>query len=151
MTNPIKCADSEYNNLVKMVAPLTKLLIRQQYDLGDVCGTIIQVRNSQRAERAKITKTAVEALLPRLSLETRRAVEMASAPGASNWLTALPLECYNLSLHKGPFRDTLYLRYHWPPPMLSFHCACNAPFNISHALSCPTGGIPSIRHNELRV
>ena len=34
--------------------------------------------------------------------------------------------------------------------MLPSHCVCNAPCNISHALSCPTGGIPSIRHNELR-
>ena len=48
VTHPVKCADSEYNNSVKMVAPLTKLLIRQQHGLEDVCGTIIPVRNSQR-------------------------------------------------------------------------------------------------------
>ena len=99
---------------------------------------------------AKVAKTAAETLLPRLSAETRRAVEMASEPGASNWLTALPSECYNLTLHKGAFRDALCLRYHWPSPMLPSHCVFNAPFHISHALSCPTGGIPSIRHNELR-
>ena len=30
------------------------------------------------------------------------------------------------------------------------HCACGKNFTTDHALSCPTGGYPSIRHNELR-
>ena len=29
-------------------------------------------------------------------------------------------------------------------------CGCGSPFFIAHALSCPTGGYPSIRHNEIR-
>ena len=34
--------------------------------------------------------------------------------------------------------------------MLPSHCACGKPFDCSHAMSCPTGGLPTIRHNELR-
>ncbi len=30
------------------------------------------------------------------------------------------------------------------------HCICGKPFGVEHALSCPTGGFPIIRHNELR-
>ena len=30
------------------------------------------------------------------------------------------------------------------------HCVCGQPFSVQHALSCPRGGFPSIRHNELR-
>eukprot|EP00731_Ephydatia_muelleri_P004197 Em0002g373a len=29
-------------------------------------------------------------------------------------------------------------------------CACGAAFSVEHALSCPKGGFPSIRHNEIR-
>ena len=30
------------------------------------------------------------------------------------------------------------------------HCVCGANFSIEHALSCPKGGFPTIRHNEIR-
>ena len=29
-------------------------------------------------------------------------------------------------------------------------CVCGQAFDTTHALSCPTGGLPSIRHNEVR-
>ena len=29
-------------------------------------------------------------------------------------------------------------------------CDCGTPFSVEHALSCPMGGFPSIRHNEIR-
>ena len=29
-------------------------------------------------------------------------------------------------------------------------CICGEPFSVVHAMSCPTGGYPTIRHNELR-
>ena len=29
-------------------------------------------------------------------------------------------------------------------------CACGAHFTVEHMLSCPRGGFPSIRHNEIR-
>ena len=33
---------------------------------------------------------------------------------------------------------------------MSSQCNCGHSFSIDHALSCPTGGFPSIRHNEVR-
>ena len=29
------------------------------------------------------------------------------------------------------------------------HCTCGSNFSIKHALSCPKGGFPSIRHNKV--
>ena len=29
-------------------------------------------------------------------------------------------------------------------------CACGSNFTVEHVLSCPRGGFPSIRHNEIR-
>ena len=53
-------------------------------------------------------------------------------------------------MHKGEFRDALALRYGWQPPHVPVSCACGHTFSIEHVLSCPTGGFPSIRHNEVR-
>ncbi len=45
---------------------------------------------------------------------------------------------------------TFSLRYGWRPPNLPSHCVCGKFFTVEHALSCPRGGFPSIRHNEIR-
>ena len=84
----------------------------------------------------------------RLNEEEERMLELASEKGASNWLTTIPLERYNFDLNKGAFRDALNLRYGWKHKHLPSHCACNKPFSVDHALSCPIGGYPIIRHNE---
>ena len=62
---------------------------------------------------------------------------------------ALPLSEDGYALHKGAFRDALCLRYGWPPPLLPSHCVCEHSFTVEHAMSCPNGGFPSIRHNEI--
>ena len=57
---------------------------------------------------------------------------------------------FGLSLHKGGFRDALCLRYGWQPSGIPTSCCCGSPFSVDHALSCPRGGFPTIRHNEVR-
>ena len=53
-------------------------------------------------------------------------------------------------MHKGAFWDSLALRYNWTPSRLPSTCVCSSSHSIEHALSCPKGGLPSIRHNEIR-
>ena len=53
-------------------------------------------------------------------------------------------------MHKGAFRDALALRYGWDPPNTPSHCICGKSFTTEHALSCPFGGYPTLRHNEIR-
>ena len=77
-------------------------------------------------------------------------MELAFQKGASNWLSARPLEKYDFVLHKSAFRDAVYLRYGWQPQNLPEYCTCGHSFTIDHALSSPIGGYPIIRHNELR-
>ena len=87
-------------------------------------------------------------LKEQLPADLQCSMELASEKGASNWLSALPLEKYGFALHKGAFRDAVCLRYGWIPKNLSTHCVCGQSFTIDHALSCLTGGFPIIRHNE---
>ena len=69
-------------------------------------------------------------------------MDLAVEKGALTWLTALPLDEYGFALHKSAFQDALALRYGWLPLCAPTHCACGT--------SCPKGGLPSIRHNEVR-
>ena len=68
---------------------------------------------------------------------------------SSSWLTVILLDRYSVTLRKAVYRDALCLQYGWSAPMLASHCAFGQLFTIAHALSCPTGGYPSIRHNKL--
>ena len=63
---------------------------------------------------------------------------------------ALPLEDQGFALYKSAFRDALALRYNWLPDRMPTRCACNEPFTVEHALSCPEGAFPIHRHNEIR-
>ena len=53
-------------------------------------------------------------------------------------------------LHKTAFRDAIALRYYWLPSASPTSSACGHSFTIKHALSCPKGKFPSLRHNEVR-
>ena len=77
-----------------------------------------------------------------------RNVDLTSEKGASIWLTCLRIEEFGFSLHKRAFMDALALCYGWPVKDVPVSCSCGASFTISHVLSCPKGGFPSLRHNE---
>ena len=77
-------------------------------------------------------------------------MDLAQEKGASTCLTSLPLEDYGFLLHKGAFRDAMALRYGWLPSNAPTHCGCGSHFTVEqHVPSCPKGGFPSIRHNEV--
>ena len=77
-------------------------------------------------------------------------MDSASEKGASNWLTSLPIEEHGFCLHKGAFKDALALRYGWSPSIIPLHCECGSAFTVEHVMSCPRGGLPIVRHNEIR-
>ena len=81
--------------------------------------------------------------------ELQRILSYAIETGASSWLTILPMQEHGFALHKGAFRDAICLRYGWHPSGLPPICACSKDFTMEHAMNCPTGGFPTIRHNEL--
>ena len=77
-------------------------------------------------------------------------IELKSIQVYPSWLTTMPLEEHGFSLHKGAFVDALALRYGWIPSNTPTSCVCEANFTVEHMLSCPRGGFPTIRHNEIR-
>ena len=77
-----------------------------------------------------------------LNAPLKWSVDLTKEKGASSWLTALPLEDQGFALYKSAFQDALALRYNWLPDQMPTRCACNEPFTVEHALSCPKGAFP---------
>ena len=71
-------------------------------------------------------------------------------PGASSWLSVLPLAEFGFALNKGELRDALSLRYGRPLRGLTAMCPCGQKYDVTHALNCKKGGFVTMRHNNLR-
>ena len=85
-----------------------------------------------------------------LPTKAKRAVELATEKGSSNWLTVIPLKELDYNLNKKEFRDAIKLRYDWEITDTPMLCACGVQFSVDHAMVCQRGGFIIQRHNELR-
>ena len=151
IVNPTLLSTFEFNASVSITSPLSNLIATQcqdyPYDCVEAQYNVRKSVQQQRHDNAKASASDLRKLVPE---SLQRAMDLAEEKGVSSWLTSLPLEEFNLVLHKGAFRDALALRYGWLPSNLPTHCSCGANFSVQHALSCPKGGFPILRHNEVR-
>ena len=150
INDPTMSAHTEFATSTQISAPLVALIIAQeneysidQRELRKIKADTKSLNRSRLEERAKELKKELKPPL-------QRAIDQAMEKGASTWLSVLPIDEHGFSLHKGAFRDALCLRYAWQIPRLPQTCACGNNFDVNHAMICPKGGFPSIRHNEVR-
>eukprot|EP00117_Sycon_ciliatum_P029467 scpid89020/ scgid2082/ len=121
----------------------------QEEHLDDALACVRRAKSQARSEARKAMKIAADTFRTEHS-ELDLAISLAEEKGASSWLTCRPIARHGFALSKGEFRDGLCLRYGWTPSRLPTTCVCEKAFTTAHALSCPFGGFPSIRHNEVR-
>ena len=151
LSNPVTMADFEFAASQRVTDPLKNLVLQQKntYSYEAVADQISAISEIHQMRRNQASQAA-EDLQPTLPPDLQRAMTLAKEKGASSWLTTLPIKEFDFCLHKGAFSDALALRYGWPLSRTPSHCACGKFFSVEHALSCPRGGFPIIRHNELR-
>ena len=149
--NPCVTSAFQYDASQRVTGPLVSLILEQdsQFTVG-VLNEQLALKQEIHLENRHRTADLAASLHPLLPIELQRAREVACLKGASSWLTVLPLDEHGFSLHKGDFRDAVCLRYGWPLPHLPTECICGASFTVEHAFTCPHGGYPSLRHNEIR-
>ena len=150
ISNPAEIAGDHYDASQRATAPLVALIVDQKSNVRSACEKVKDIRKGIHLERRHQQMELAQTLKENLSVQLQRHMEVASEKGASTWLEALPIKDHGFHLSKTEFRDTLCLRYGWQPARLPAYCVCGHDFDTSHALSCPTGGFPSIRHNEIR-
>ena len=149
--DPCVSSAFQFDASQRVTGPLVSLLLEQnsQFTIGILNEQLALKRGIHLENRCRSEELAVS-LHPLLPTELQRARELACLRGASSWLTALPLDEHGFSLHKGDFRDAVCLRYGWPLSHLPTECICGASFTVDHAFTCPHGGYPTLRHNEIR-
>ena len=148
--NPAKQCDLQFSASRSISKPLIESILLQDSEYSFEClDAQMSAKSIIKQQRREQATQAAEDVKQYLTPAYHRVLDLASERGASNWLTSLPITEFGFSLHKGAFVDALCLRYGWPPPGTPTHCACGANFSVEHVFSCPRGGFPSIRHNEI--
>ena len=151
IVNPMKTAANHHSSSLRITAPLATLILQQEKEYPhNISKKQAAIKRTVKAEKRKSQSDEAKTLHDSLPPNLLRAKDFGSEKGASGWLMTLPIIEHNFALHKGAFRDALCLRYGWQPSRLPSQCVCSMAFTVEHALSCPCGALPSIRHNEIR-
>ena len=112
--------------------------------------TLRKISQSVRMEKISTLKENINNIKGSLSSEQQLLVDIAAEKGVSSWLTARPAWQHGSILSKSDFRDALCIRYGHQLTGLPDSCVCGDPLTTSHAFTCPAGGYPSARHDEIR-
>ena len=142
-------ASKHFESSKKITVPLVSITVLQGDTLPDdsYVKTLKLEEKTKCEEKLKIKAAAIEQFLSPAELQ---AISDAKDPGASNWLSAVPLEKYNFVLNKKEFCDAMNLQYGKDFKGLPSKCPCRQFFNMTHALNCKTRDFIIIRHNRVR-
>ena len=147
---PTVIATHQHNCSLQISSPLVDLIVSQAHDAASCFATQFKLRSELHATQRRVLEDFAKSIYDQLSPDLVSSVELACERGVSNWLSCLPLKFHGFALHKTAFRDAVMLRYHWTPPACPTSCPCGHDFTIDYCISCPKGGFPSLRHNEVR-
>ena len=151
---PVVSEDAEVQRRISEVVtgPVVRMLRSGSNELtpARIVSDTSVLRRHQNNQRAAMHRTQLSELAPALSGPQRVLLETSRDAGVGSWLTAEPLASCGFVLNKSAFRDAVAIRYGWPLDELPSSCVCGAAMTIDHAAVCPTGGYPSLRHNEIR-
>ena len=148
--NPTATSGTEYTASRSVCKPLYNLILLCDSSYPtEAIEQQVEAKTEVHSLKLKHSQSSASNLRPQLANSTQRSMDLAQEKGASNWLTTLLIDENGFTLHKGAFRDAITLRYGWLPSNIPSTCTCGKSFTVEHALSCPLGGFPSIRHNEI--
>ena len=151
LINPTKSSSLQHQASSSISAPLKEQILAQNNEYSMECiDAQVEAKAEAQKRQRNHAKDSATALKASSSHSLQRAMDLAQEKGASSWLTTLPLEEFGFTLHKTAFSDAIALRYGWQPSRCPSSCACGSNFSVEHALSCPKGGFPIVRHNEIR-
>ena len=101
----------ENKNSINYSEALSKKIIHQDMYSRINLKEQNNIRNNITNQREDIHKHKLEELRARMPNDLKRANELASMKGSSNWLNSLPLKSEGYNLNKREFFDALSIRY----------------------------------------
>ena len=149
-TDPVVTSSSEYEASIKVTNPLVRRIVEQEQQPPDA-SEIQTLQLSTRKQKDDCLSERLEQVKNSLPTKAKRAAELATEKGSSNWLTVIPFKELNYNLNTREFRDAIKLRYDWEITNTPLICACGDQFSVDHAIVCQRGRLITQRHmNELR-
>jgi len=111
------------------------------------------LKSDVKKRKRELQEEQAQAIAQQLNPKLKCSIDIAHEKGSSSCLTALhvPLKEHGFLLNKSEFCDVICLRYRWSLSNLPQQCNCGTVFSVDHAMTCHLGGIPTIRHNEIRI
>ena len=148
---PSEISSREFELSKTATQTLSNAIVQQEKELpSDFDIKSKEAKQKIRKDRRDHQAAILEDIRNRMTAAQKRANEICCEKGASNWLTAIPIDEKGCHLSKREFWDAVNIRYGWPLSRLPSKCACGSNFDLEHALSCKKGGFVIQRHNELR-
>ena len=142
-------AEMQLQHSKEITLPLLTIMIIQGSNLPSEPETN-DIKRKLLVEKESLMSIKVQNVEQNQLPQTVTAMKDAQLPGASSWLSVLPLAEYGFTLNKSEFRDAIALRYGKEPKGLPSVCPCGQKFDVTHALNCKKGGFVTIRHNNIR-
>ena len=145
-------ADEQFEHSIRATRPIVDLIKRQEveqatYPAAAICEAKAEIRSLKDIQRKERYSEFVTSSAPD---DLRTAVQRNSEPGISVWLSGRPSKDHGNSYSRPEWEDLVALRYTVPIPDLPAQCGCGKKFSPAHAFSCPLGGFPHGRHNNIR-
>ena len=91
-----------------------------------------EARQNVMSKVREIEKQEIQQIKNKQTPEMQRSLDLLSEPGASSWLSALPIAAQEFDLGKGEFQDALCLRYNMPIRNLPETCPCTKNFSVTY-------------------
>ncbi len=150
LPDPTKTAKTNLEASELITGHLTGALRgRHNFNPAEHTMTCKSVRARLKKDRAKRYEAAFDEILQPLPPELQRILTRGKKTG--QFCTVHPSDLHGTVLSPLEIRDAWHIRWGMEPPDLPESCdGCNADFTVRHALSCKKGGLPILRHNEIR-
>ena len=144
--------DPEFAASLNICEPLCYFIAACSLHFAEISSVKLHRKSLIGKSKAEMHSSLSSSLRKNFDASFQCAMDFASVEGASSWLTALslPLHEHGFSLHRSAFQDALALRYGWSPLSAPSLCAYGYLILVDHVLSCPKGGLLSLRHNDIR-
>jgi hypothetical protein len=150
LRNPVAAAPKLRQSSVEATAVLVKSLLEgTALDTEEHKECVREARRKNKKERVEAEKAEVQRQMAAARADVRKRLERIGECGM--WITATPNNLHGTLLSRDEMRDNLRLRYAMRPLNLQDRCdACGKGFSIEHGLSCKTGGLVGLSHNDVR-
>ena len=150
LRNPVTAAPRLRQSSVEATAVLVRSLLEGAgLDTVEHMECVKEARLRNKKDRVLAEEAEVTRQMAGARGDVRKRLERIGDCGA--WITATPDKLQGTLLSRDEWRDSTRLRYGMRPLGLQDRCdACGCGFSIEHGLSCKTGGLVGLSHNDVR-